>query len=543
VLTSYILYILSRIDNNLPPSRSNRISSASTLLLLNFPDLRDRDPTFVSTISMGSRPAQPTTLDVIIVGAGIAGVNSAYRLQTELPNYSFTILEGRDTIGGTWSLFKYPGLRSDSNLNTFGFTWNVWKRPEGIAKGSDLLDYIHESASKYNIDKKIQFKHKVVSSNWSSDKQLWELEVDANGDEKLFTARFIIFGTGYYDYNEPLKAIIPGISNFKGQVVHPQFWPEDLDYTSKKMVIIGSGATAITIFPIVAEKAAKVTILQRSPSYVIPMPQVDPTTTLIVRYLPHWLAFRIVRWRLLILSHIFFLIVQKYPDYGRKIIKSRTKKLLPAHIPYDPNFTPSYGPWDQRLCISPDGDFYRALREKDTDIVTDTIDTVTENGILTTGGKVLDADIIVTATGLKMRLAGGAIVSVDGKVVNPGDKFLWNGLMLQDVPNAAFVVGYPNAAWTLGADVTAAYVTKILKYMDRNGKTSVTAKLGKNEKLEDRLVLNLSSTYIKSAKGVIPKAASTGPWRARTTYMMDILYAKWGGFQGLEFGGGFNKKV
>jgi cation diffusion facilitator CzcD-associated flavoprotein CzcO len=491
---------------------------------------------------MGSIERQPidTDYDMIIIGAGISGINAGYRVQTQLPNYKYTILESRSAIGGTWDLFRYPGIRSDSDLHTFGFPWRPWTDKKAIADGTSIRNYIRESAEEYGIEKKIQFHHRVLAADWSSDEQQWALNVDADGEKRTYYARFIIFSTGYYNYSEPLQTSIPGLDSFKGKIIHPQFWPEDYDYSDKKMVIIGSGATAVTLLPVVAEKVARVTMLQRSPGYVMTLPSEDPMGNFARWFLPNWLAFKLVRWKFLLLPFIFYQFCRAFPNAARKILKKRTEKDLPKSIPYDPNFKPKYNPWEQRLCVCPDGDFFKALAKGNADVVTDHIKTVTEHGITTKNGTTLDADIIVTATGLKIQLAGGARLSVDGKPINVGEKFMWKGMMLQDLPNTAFVIGYTNASWTLGADATAQHVTRLLKYIDSQGMTSATPRVGKGEKLSVNPVLNLSSTYIEKAKGLLPKAGDAGPWRPRNNYLTDHWVASHGNlttgmhFEGIE---------
>ena len=477
---------------------------------------------------MGSMEKPITDYDMIIVGAGISGINAGYRVQTELPNYSYTILENRSAIGGTWDLFKYPGIRSDSDLHTFGFPWRPWAEPKAIADGAAIKNYVQESAEIYGIDKKIQFHHKLLAADWSSKEQRWSLTVDAAGLETIFTARFVILSTGYYDYNEPLKASIPGLDNFTGQVIHPQFWPTDLDYTGKKLVVIGSGATAITLMPNLADKAGSVTMLQRSPTYVMALPAVDPTGSWFKKWLPNRLAFKIVRWKFLILPFLFFKFCRAFPNAARKIIRRRTEPLLPKGMSYDPNFTPRYNPWEQRLCICPDGDFFKALKKGNANVVTDNIKTVTETGILTDNGTTLDADIIITATGLKMQMAGGAALSIDGIPLKIADKYLWQGMMLQEVPNLAFVIGYTNASWTLGADTTALHVCRLLKYMDSKKIAAATPQVSEREGLKVEPVLNLNSTYIEKAKGQLPKAGDRAPWKGRNNYLMDHWVASHG---------------
>ncbi|KAE9366831.1 monooxygenase flavin-binding family protein-like protein [Stipitochalara longipes BDJ] len=475
-------------------------------------------------------------VDVMIIGAGISGINAGYRVQTELPGYSYAILESRNAIGGTWDLFRYPGIRSDSDLHTFGFPWRPWSKANSIADGESIRNYIKESAEKYGIDGKIRFHHKLVAADWSSEQQTWSLAVEAESEKRVYTARFIILSTGYYDYDEPLQATIPGLNKFQGQVIHPQFWPEDLDYSGKNVVIIGSGATAITLLPNIAEKAAKVTMLQRSPSYIMALPAVDPTGNFMRKWLPTWMSHTLVRWKFLILPFLFFKFCRAFPNAARKIIQANTKRHLPPSMPHDPNFKPAYNPWEQRLCVCPDGDFFKALQKGNSDIVTDTIKTVTSSGIQTTSGKMIDADIIVTATGLKMQLAGGARISVDGAPFDVSTKFMWKGVMLQDMPNAAFVIGYTNASWTLGADATAQTVCRLMKHMNSINASSAVPRLPVGQKIKSAPVLNLNSTYIEKAKGQLPRAGDVAPWLPRANYLADYWTSNYGNVTtGMEF--------
>jgi cation diffusion facilitator CzcD-associated flavoprotein CzcO len=474
--------------------------------------------------------------DVIIVGAGISGINAGYRLQTELPGINYTILEQRDSLGGTWDLFKYPGIRSDSDLHTFGFKWRPWNHPKAIADGKLIKEYLQESAEVYGIDKKIQYHHELKAANWSSDQQAWQLEVVANGETKYFHTRFLLLGTGYYDYKQALETDIPGIENFQGTTIHPQFWPEDYDYTDKNIVIVGSGATAITLLPVLAEKAAHVTLLQRSPTYILTRPSVDPMGSFMHRWLPSWAASKLVRWKFLVLPFLFFKFCRRFPQAARGIIKSATEKELPPSVSHNPHFSPKYNPWEQRLCVCPDGDFYKALRGGKTSIVTDHIENVSEKTITTRDGTVLAPDTIITATGLKIQIAGGAQISVDRQPVRIGEKFLWKGLMLQDLPNLATVIGYTNASWTLGADATALAVCRLLKVMRSKGVSSATPRVPDESKLNVRPVLNLNSTYVERGKGEMPKAADKAPWLPRSTYFSDLWEAQHGNIeQGLQF--------
>ncbi|KAL0259092.1 hypothetical protein SLS55_006597 [Diplodia seriata] len=479
-----------------------------------------------------------TDYDIVIVGAGISGVNAAYRIQTQLPaGTTYKILEARDNMGGTWDLFKYPGVRSDSDLYTFGFPFRPWTKNNAIADGPSIVEYIKDTAAAYGIDKHILYRHKLSSANWSSESQTWSLDVDEVGARKRMNSSFLIMATGYYDYNEPLQTTIPGLETFKGTIVHPQFWPEDMDYSNKKMVIIGSGATAITLLPNLAEKASHVVMLQRSPGYIVSLPSFNPINHTVRSIFPSWLADTLIRWRFLVTGYLIYHFCRAFPNAARNLLRRGTVPQLPKNVPHDPHFEPSYNPWEQRMCMCPDGDFYRALQEGKASIATGRIRTVTDRSIeLEDGSRIDDVDTIITATGLKIQLAGGAQISVDGERVEPGKKFLWKGLMMQDVPNVAFVIGYTNASWTLGADATAQLVTRLIGHMRAKGITSAVPRIESPEDLKPMPVLNLSSTYIHKAEGVLPKAGDKGPWVARKSYFTDIWNAKFGDIQtGLQF--------
>ena len=479
----------------------------------------------------------PVELDVIIIGAGISGINSAYRIETQAPaGTTYTILEARDRLGGTWDFFKYPGIRSDSDLHTFGFAWRPWKEDRAIADGASIIKYLKESAAETGIDKKIRYRHNVLAADWSSDALKWTFEVEADGQIKTFRSRFMIIGTGYYDYEEPMAANIPGIENFKGTVVHPQLWPEDLDYSNKEMVIIGSGATAVTLLPVIAKTASKVTMLQRSPTYFISI----PTNDLISRFsrwaLPSSIGLQFLRMRSLFISYMFFYFSRSFPKLARNMLVGSVKKELPPTILADPYFMPTYNPWEQRLCFCPDGDFFEALRSGKADVVTDHIKTVTDGAILLESGLTLKPDIICTATGLKLRIAGGIRVTVDVEVINPAEKFLWKGVMLQDLPNAAFIIGYTNNSWTLGADAAIQLVARLMNSMKRKGQEAAVPRVENPEEIEPRPFLDLNSTYLQKATHLMPKVGGKGQWSPRTNYFLDLNQAKRGNITtGLEF--------
>lgn len=487
---------------------------------------------------MGGSEKRETNFDVIVIGAGISGINFAYRLQERNPELSFTILEGRDDIGGTWSLFQYPGIRSDSDLYTFGFSWRPWDDRASIAEGSKIISYMRECMSMYGIDKKIRFRHQVNSANWSSEEKAWTLAVNANGKDQTFKSRFILFCTGYYDYNTPLEARIPGIANFKGRVIHPQFWPKDLDYANKSITIIGSGATAITLLPALAQTASHVTMLQRSPSYILSQPREDGLEKLIRAVAPTNWVYQLIRLKWLAIPYLFIAFCTSLPNLAKWLLAKATAAQLPHTLSCDPHFTPRYNPFEQRMCFCPDGDFYAALRSGKGSVVTGTIDGVTETTIRLSDGQELSPDIIVTATGLKIRIAGGVKVTVDGEEYPINKKFVWKNCMLQDLPNAMFVIGYVDASWTLGADATSQLVCRMLRSMEKSGYEVATPRMDERTRarLTERAVLRITSTYVQKAKDVLPKACDQKQWRGRGTYFRDIWEAWFGDLRtGMEY--------
>ncbi|KAF2209947.1 hypothetical protein CERZMDRAFT_46334 [Cercospora zeae-maydis SCOH1-5] len=471
--------------------------------------------------------------DVIVIGAGISGINFGYRLQERNPHLSYCILEGRHELGGTWSLFNYPGIRSDSDLYTFGFPWRPWEATQAIAEASLIRDYLKSSAEMYGIDKKIKFNHQVDEAKYSSASKTWELNVTANKSEhKTFQCRFMLLCTGYYDYHTPMKAEIPGIDNFQGPVLHPQFWPQDLDYTNKDVVIVGSGATAITMLPVMAEKAKHVTMLQRSPSYVLAIPKEDPGDKAL-RKLFGWIpsiSHSLIRLKWIIMPLLMTTYAALAPKKARDTMHKLTAKQLPSSIPRDPHFTPKYYPWEQRMCMCPDADFFKSLRKGTSSVVTGNIANITSDTIHLSDGQELHPDLIVTATGLKLCFAGGMKVSVDGEAFSIPDKFTWKGVMIQDLPNAAFVVGYVDASWTLGADATAQMTTRILNRMRKEGVVEVRPRLSEwdRENVKPANLLRLNSTYVQKGKDAVPKAGDRGQWLPRSNYFRDIMMAWFG---------------
>ncbi|CAI7648005.1 unnamed protein product [Penicillium pancosmium] len=468
-------------------------------------------------------------LDFVIIGAGISGINAAHHLQQKCPNASYSLLEGRQRIGGTWDLFKYPGIRSDTDLQTFGYGWEPWAENRAIADGGSIARYLHDTAKKEGIFDHIKFGQRVVSSNWSPESQTWELSVEADDCScRQVRCRFLILGTGYYDYKEPLRPEIPGLyEDFRGKVVHPQFWPDDLDYSGKRVVIIGSGATAITLLPNLAKKAEHVTMLQRSPTYIL---SVNNKTggSLVHKILPSSWSFKLNRVMFMCLTALTFWLCRAFPNKARSMLQEQVAKQLPGHVPVDPHFQPTYNPWDQRLCFTPDGDFFESLREEAAHVETGRIKTATADGLVLESGKELKADIVVTATGLKLGLGGRIHFSLDGKPIDLADRFAWRAALLQDVPNLAFMIGYVNASWTLGVETTAQLVCRLWRQMEKSNASSIVPRAP--SVIQHRSMWNLDASYVKQAEaaGQVPRCGNHGPWRGRTNYWNDLLRAQYG---------------
>ncbi|GAB0139146.1 hypothetical protein EsDP_00007359 [Epichloe bromicola] len=482
--------------------------------------------------------------DVVIVGAGISGINLAYRLQERNPELSYCILEGRHEVGGTWSLFQYPGIRSDSDLYTFGFPWRPWEEKQPIARGSLILKYLEASVAEAGIDDKIRFNHRVDSMDWSSASSTWTLNVTAAAAAAAadnvvsLRARFVLLGTGYYDYDEPLEARIPGIDGFRGAVVHPQFWPRDLDYTGKKVVVVGSGATAVTLLPSMAGKAAHTTMLQRSPTYILALPEKDTLDGAARLLLPGALARRLIRFKWILSAFLLATLCRWFPRLARAVILRRTSRELPTGTEMKPHFTPRYNPWEQRMCLSPGGDFFQCLRAGKASVETGVIERVTDKAIRLESGRELHPDIIVTATGLKVRLAGGIGISLDGRPVRVPDSYSWKGCMLENLPNLFYSMGYVDASWTLGADATAQLVCRLLNRVTRDGFAHIVPRLGEAERstMSELPFMRLNSTYVDKGKGVFPKVGNSKQWLPRSYYWKDLANAWWGDVQsGLEW--------
>ncbi|RYP58507.1 hypothetical protein DL769_008923 [Monosporascus sp. CRB-8-3] len=439
-------------------------------------------------------PEATYSFDVVIIGAGTAGLNSAYRLKTQLPGLTFTVLEGRDDIGGTWDLFKYPGIRSDSDLYTYGFSWHPWPFAHPIAEGHLIKSYFKECVSRHGLSDSIHLRHKVEAADWSSELQRWRLVVSHDGETKYFQARFIVLGAGYFDYQSPLKTEIPGLENFAGKVIHPQFWPADYDYSDKKIAIIGSGSTATTLLPVLVEKAARVTMVQRSPSYILRVANSSRRPSWVWNYLPSSLMGFYERLRHALMMALFVAFCHYFPARARDVMRKSTVSQLPEWIDYDPHFSPRYSPWEQRMCLDPEGSFFTALRTGKAGVATGRIETVTDRGIRMEDGSTVDADVIVTATGIDMKVGGHIDLRVDGERVVWGEKLAWNVAMIEDVPNMSFMFGYVDGAWTLGVDNAITIFIRLMKYMERKGFSSVVPRAPKEVKADTVRIFRLTST-------------------------------------------------
>ncbi len=458
-------------------------------------------------------------LDVIVIGAGLSGIDAGYHLQTQCPSKSYAILEGRSTLGGTWDLFRYPGIRSDSDMFTLGFPFRPWTSAQAIASGGDILEYLRSTAEMFRIDRKIRYNHRLERARWSSTTNRWTLDVRAGGELVEMTCKFLFTCAGYYDYDDPYTPEFPGRSDFKGKVVHPQHWSPDLDYANKRVVVIGSGATAVTLVPALAERATHVTMLQRSPTYVLSRPAKDSVAEFLLDKLPERAASALTRWKQLGLSMAFYAFCRRYPEQAKKLLVTNVARLLGDAGGIE-HFTPSYNPWDQRLCLVPDADLFKAIRDGRASVVTDHIERFDETGLVLRSGQHLDADLIVTATGLTLRWMGGIELEVDGTKIVPTEMLLYRAMMCSGVPNLVFAVGYTNASWTLKTDLVSQYVCRLLKHMDRHGYAKVVPH--KDHSVATESVLPLASGYIERSAAHFPQQGKVTPWRVYQNYALDF---------------------
>lgn len=461
-------------------------------------------------------------IDILIVGAGISGIGLAAHLSKNCPQRQFDIIERRESFGGTWDLFKYPGIRSDSDMSTFGFNFKPWQKANVLAEGASIKGYLSEVVDEYNLKNKIHFKHRVLSANYDSSLSKWVVQIeDGNQKQHTWMANFVLGCTGYYNYDHGFQPNFPNQAAFKGQLIHPQHWPENFDYKDKKVVIIGSGATAITLVPAMAKGgAAHVTMLQRSPTYIASIPSVDFVYDKMRKVLPEDLAYKLTRARNIAMQRGIYALAQKQPKLLRRLLLKSIEMQLKGKVDMK-HFTPSYNPWDQRLCVVPDGDLFKVLRSGKASVETDQIEKFTENGIQLKSGQHLDADIIVSATGLEIQILGGIKATIDGKPMDTSKHMLYQGIMVSDVPNMAMIIGYINASWTLKVDIAAEYICRMINYMDQNGYDQVIAQGDQTELMEDTVMGSLSSGYIARAADVMPKQGKHAPWNVTNNYLAD----------------------
>lgn len=470
---------------------------------------------------------QDGEFDVVIVGAGLSGIAAAHYLQRECPQERFVILEGRAAIGGTWDLFRYPGVRSDSDMFTLGYSFRPWTSDAAIARGADIRRYIEDTAREEGVLPHIRFGHRVTGAQWDSASSRWTVDVTAAGTTLRITCRFLFFCSGYYDYAQGHDPQWPGRSSFGGRIVHPQRWPEGLDYAGKRVLVIGSGATAITLLPSLAREAAHVTMLQRSPSYIIALPARDGIGAALQRVLPRTEAYRVIRWKNVLLSTALFQFMRRWPQASRRwlVRQAQARSGVAAK-----HLEPPYDPWDQRLCIDPDAELFRALRAGKASIVTDRIEAFTPLGVKLASGEELHADIVITATGLKLQLFGGAQLALDGRPVDVADALSYKGMMLSGVPNLAMSMGYTNASWTLKCELIARQVCRILNHMRAHGVEVCTPVLAQDAG-ETRPAIDLSSGYVQRAAGQLPRQGTRKPWRIYQNYLLDLLVLKFAPLQ------------
>ena len=464
----------------------------------------------------------PEHLDVLIVGAGLSGIGAAHYLQTECPWAGYAIVEARDSIGGTWDLFRYPGIRSDSDMHTLGYSFRPWDGEKSIADGDSILQYIKDTATQAGIDKHIRFGLRIVAADWSSDHAHWRVTAQ-RGDGTTFelTTSFLFSCTGYYRYDHGYLPDFEGMHDFTGTLIHPQHWPEDLDYIGKRVVVVGSGATAVTLVPALARSASHVTMLQRSPTYIASLPQRSPVAKIFRRVLPQKKAGTAAKWAHALMTQSFYAVSRRYPELVKRFLRKGLERELPAGYDIDTHFTPRYNPWDQRFCAAPDGDLFKAIRSGGVSVVTDTIERFTESGIRLASGEELPADIVITATGLELLFLGGIDLTVDGATVDPASRLTYKGMMIEGVPNLAVAIGYTNASWTLKCDLTCQYVCRLLNYMRSHGLSQCAPRNTDPSVTEGGPLLGLTSGYIQRSAHLLPQQGVRQPWKVHQSYLRD----------------------
>jgi cation diffusion facilitator CzcD-associated flavoprotein CzcO len=471
----------------------------------------------------------PEHVDVLIVGAGLSGVGAGCHLQADCPGKSYAILESRGAIGGTWDLFRYPGIRSDSDMYTLGYSFRPWPEAKAIADGESILSYVRQTARDHGVDRRIRFNHRVVSAEWSTEDARWTVEATRTDTQETvrLTAGFLLMCCGYYRYDEGYTPELPGTERFEGRIVHPQRWTDDVDYAGKRVVVIGSGATAVTLVPAMADSAEHVTMLQRSPSYIVSLPAVDPIARFLRRALPARLAYSIVRWKNVLLTMLSFELSRRRPRVVKAMVRKGLERRLPPGYDIDSHFKPRYNPWDQRLCLVPDGDLFEAISDGRASVVTDRIETFTERGLRLESGAELEADVVVTATGLNLLAIGGTRLAVDGREVELSETMGYKGMMLSGVPNLAISIGYTNASWTLKCDLTCEYVCRLLNHMDEHGYLQCVP-ADPDPSVEPQPFIDFSSGYVVRAIDKFPRQGSKAPWRLYQNYARDILMLRYG---------------
>ena len=460
-------------------------------------------------------------LDVVVVGGGLSGISAAYRLSTSCPEHTFAILEARGSLGGTWDLFRYPGVRSDSDMATLGFPFEPWRGEKAIVEGEQIRDYIVATAAKYGLDEKVRFEHRLLSADWSSTEQRWTLRVLSARGECTLTCGFLYLGSGYYRYEQGYEPAFPGRQTYRGAVVHPQHWPSDLDLQGKRVVVVGSGATAVTLVPSLAPRTSHVTMLQRSPSYIVGIPSKDRFAARLSLYLPESLVRPLQRWRNVFYASLVFWFARSHPKRMKSLLFQRLERHLTSQQIAD-HFTPTYDPWDQRLCFAPDSDIFKAIKSGRASVVTGRIETFTPEGLLLQDGTLLEADVVITATGLVVQLFGGATITVDGQEVRPGEHTAYRAMMLDGVPNLALAIGYTNMSWTLRCDLTARYVCRLLQSMRRRGYRQCAPRPYPCDGPRSPL-LDFSSGYVARGVGALPFQGDRPPWKVRMSYLRDLL--------------------
>ena len=468
-------------------------------------------------------------VDVLIVGAGLSGVGAACHLAREVPGKTYAIMESRAAIGGTWDLFRYPGVRSDSDMFTMGYAFRPWQGTRSLAAGGDILRYVRETAREYGVESRIRYRHTVIGAEWSTEDARWTVRsVRADTGETVETScSFLFLNCGYYRYDAGFTPRFAGAERFAGRIVHPQHWPADLDHAGRRVIVIGSGATAVTLVPALAATAEHVTMLQRSPTYVISLPGTDPVRQMLRRVLPDRAVFPVVRWKNIGLTGLSYRLSRRRPELMKRLIRRGAIRALPRDYDVDTHFAPRYDPWDERLCVVPDGDLFRVIRDGRASVVTDRIETFTRTGIRLESGTEIPADVVVTATGLNVLPLGGVALTVDGRRIDLSDEFAYKGMMLSGVPNLAFTIGYTNASWTLKADLVAGYVCRLLRYMDRHGYATVTPGRPPSS-TPTRPLIDLQSGYVRRSVAEMPKQGVRAPWRLFQSYPRDLLLLRLG---------------